>query len=384
MRIISTVYRLIAFSVLSLLFCRPDSSAIAGEKIIIASNGAGEKFIEHTLPAVTLAATKDIDYIELHVVMTSDDQLIVFRDLTLNRLTDVADIFPDRSREDGSYYVIDFSLKEIRQMRLRNVLEIDQPALSLAIPTLKEELSLIRRLESILSKSIGISLEIKQPLFHSEAGKDISSAGLDILTDYDYIDNNSKLFIQCFDAEELQRIYAQLMPERGMNLPLIQLIGNNDTTRTQQKTSENLLVYSYDWLYTNSGLKIISSYAAAIGLPTDTLIDKEGNLLLTDYIAAGHKYGLSVFVYSLNNQPGSLPPFADTFPSLLDIYLQKVNIDGFYTDDFSEARIISDRLEADKKRKAELPDFFSSLNLSSPSDQNKTEEIRINKESGSL
>ncbi len=380
----STLHRLIVFSLLSLLFCRPDNSAIAGEKIIIASNGAGEEFIEHTLPAVALAATKDIDYIELHVVMTSDNQLIVFRDLTLNRLTDVTDIFPDRSREDGSYYVIDFSLKEIRQIRLRNVLETDQPALSLAIPTLKEELGLIRRLESVLSKSIGISLEIKHPLFHSEAGKDISSASLDILADYDYIDNNSKLFIQCFDPEELQRIYAQLMPERGMNLPLIQLIGNNDTTQTHQKTSQNFMVYSYDWLYTNSGLKIISSYAAAIGLPGDTLIDNEGNLLLTDYVAAGHKYGLSVFVYSLNNQPESLPPFADTFPSLLDIYLQKVNIDGFYTDDFSEARIINDRLETDKKRKAGLPDFFSSLNLSPPSDQNTTEKIRLNKESGSL
>lgn len=340
----SLLHRQIACTLLSLLLCLFAASAPAGEKIVIATNGAGEQFIEHTLPAVTLAATQDIDYIELHAVMTSDNQLIVFRDLTLNRLTDAADLFPDRSREDGNHYVIDFTLKEIQQMRLINV-EADKPPLSLAIPTLKEELSLIRRLESILAKSIGITLEITHPGFHSEAGKDISPAILEILFDNGYIDNSSKLFIQCFDPEELQRIHAQLMPQKEMNIPLIQLIGHTDGSEMQQTTSEKG-PYSYDWLYSNSGLKIVSSYAAAIGLPGDRIVDENGNLLLTDYIRTVHEYGLSVFVYSLSDQTENLPPFADTFSSLLDLYLQTAEMDGVYTDSFGAAKVALDRLEA--------------------------------------
>jgi glycerophosphoryl diester phosphodiesterase len=378
----SLLHRQIACTLLSLLLCLFAASAPAGEKIVIATNGAGEQFIEHTLPAVTLAATQDIDYIELHAVMTSDNQLIVFRDLTLNRLTDAADLFPDRSREDGNHYVIDFTLKEIQQMRLINV-EADKPPLSLAIPTLKEELSLIRRLESILAKSIGITLEITHPGFHSEAGKDISPAILEILFDNGYIDNSSKLFIQCFDPEELQRIHAQLMPQKEMNIPLIQLIGHTDGSEMQQTTSEKG-PYSYDWLYSNSGFKIVSSYAAAIGLPGDRIVDENGNLLLTDYIRTVHEYGLSVFVYSLSDQTENLPPFADTFSSLLDLYLQTAEMDGVYTDSFGAAKVALDRLEEDKKKKAELPAFFSSLNLSSPSGSGTTENSPENQENESL
>ena len=379
----SVFYRPIACTILSLLLCLSAASATAGEKIVIATNGAGEQFIEHTLPAVTLAATQDIDYIELHVVMTSDNQLIVFRDLTLNRLTDAADLFPDRSREDGNHYVIDFTLKEIQQMRLIHM-EADKPPLSLAIPTLREELSLIRRLESILAKSIGITLEITHPGFHSEAGKDVSAASLQILMDNDYIDNSSKLFIQCFDPEELQRIHAQLMPQKEMNIPLIQLIGHTDGSEMQQTNSEKVRPYSYDWLFSNSGLKIISSYAAAIGLPGERIVDGDGNLLLTSYIRTSHEYGLSVFVYSLSDQTENLPPFADTFSSLLDFYLQTAEMDGVYTDSFGAAKVALDRLEADKKKKTELPAFFSSLNLSSPSDSGTTENSPENQENESL
>lgn len=338
----STVDRFIIFLFLALFFSWPTNSIAAEEKIIIGANGAGGELIEHTLPAVTLAATEGIDYIELHVVMTSDNQLIVFHDLTLNRLTDAVELFPGRSRENGGYYVIDFSLKEIRQMRLKGASVADNPSISLAIPTLREELSLIRRLESILKKSIGISLEIGDPAFHTDSDRDISSASLEILMDYGYIDTSSKLFIQSFDPEELQRIHSQLMPQKEMHLPLIQLIGSNEDLSTQEDNFKNSTPYSYDWLYSNSGLKILSSYAAAIGLPADTIVDSEGNPLLTDYINTAHDYGMAVFAYSLNNQSADFPLFADSFRSLLDVYLQKAGIDGFYTDAFGEAKIISD------------------------------------------
>ena len=368
----SARYLLITFSIL--LLCWPATFSSAETKPIIGISGAGKNLIENTLPAVTLAATGDVDYIELHIMMTADNQLIVFRDLTLDRLSNVAELFPDRNRKDGSSYVIDFSLQEIQQLRLQNPNEKNGFPLSLAIPTLKDALNLIRRLESILNKQIGIVLEIKYPWFYSNADKDISSTSLDALAEFGYVDSNSKLYIQCFDPEELQRIHSKLLPRKQMNIPLIQLIGNNDGRETKQKILGHFSPYNYDWLYTNSGLKMVSNYAAVIGLPSDKVTDDDGNLLLTDYINAGHKYGLAVFVTSLDNQPEDLPSFADTFSSLINFYLQNVAIDGFYTDSFMKAKIIIDRFEVEKTKKAELPDFFSSLNLPSSSDSFEGED----------
>jgi len=174
------------------------------------------------------------------------------------------------------------------------------------------------------------------------------------------------------------------MVERGINLPLIQLIGSNDGSETQRKAFGKFTPYSYEWLYTHSGLKIISGYAAAIGLADDVVVDGNGNLLLTEYLGSAHEFGLSVFVSSLDNRPESLPPFADTFQSLLTLYVEKANIDGFYTDAFGEAKIVIDRLESDKKRKDKLPEFFSSLDLSPPPDSDETVAPQINKESGAL
>lgn len=49
--------------------------------------------------------------------MTKDDQLVVLHDHYLDRVTDVADHYPSRAREDGRYYAIDFSPTEIKSLK---------------------------------------------------------------------------------------------------------------------------------------------------------------------------------------------------------------------------------------------------------------------------
>ncbi|MFH0784414.1 MAG: glycerophosphodiester phosphodiesterase family protein, partial [Pseudomonadota bacterium] len=63
----------------------------ASPRMVIANNGAGKGLIENSLPAATFAVALGVEYLELHVVMTADDQLLAFHDLTLDRLTDVAE-----------------------------------------------------------------------------------------------------------------------------------------------------------------------------------------------------------------------------------------------------------------------------------------------------
>ncbi len=352
-------------------------SASAAEKTIIVRNGGGGDLIEHTLPAVVLAATENTPYIELHVGMTSDNQLIVFRDLNLNRLPDVAHLFPGRNREDGNFYVIDFTLQEIRQLRLHNVFETDSSALSMAIPTLREELALIRRLENILKKegkssaeySMGISLEIKQPWFFHDRDRDISSAILDTLLLYGYTDRKSKLFLQCFDPEELQRIHNILMPARQMDLPLIQMVGNRDIIEARQKILGEFIPYNYDWLFTNSGRRILAGYAAALALPGDLLLDHEGNPILQNYTTTLQQYGVRILAIQLKKRSEPFPAYATDYPALLQYFLQKTAIDGLYCNSFQRTEKIINRFEEEEKRKADLPDFFSSLKLTVPPTQ---------------
>ena len=347
------------------LFILLHSEVYGAGKIVIAENGAGNGLIEHTLPAVVLAAGKNVDYLELHVVMTADDELVVYRDLTLNRLSNIADVFPERSREDGNYYVIDFTLNEIRQLRLRNVFESSPSSLSLGIPTLKEELSLIRRLETLLNKQIGIALEIENPQFHRNGGKDIGNATLDILALFGYTSETSKLYLQCFDPDELQRIHNQLLPEKRMHLPLIQLIASNDELVAKQRL-EKRKPYNYDWMFTNIGLRMLAGYAAAIALPTSAIADQYGTLLNNQYIEEAHKYGLKVLTYSVTVSKEQLPSFVSNFPALLKFYYTQSNIDGLYTDSFAEVQQHNEQLAAQDKYRAELPPFFSALELSSP------------------
>ena len=64
--------------------------------LVIAHRGASGYLPEHTLEAKALAYGLGADYLEQDVVATRDDELVVLHDIQLDRVTNVADRFPDR------------------------------------------------------------------------------------------------------------------------------------------------------------------------------------------------------------------------------------------------------------------------------------------------
>lgn len=84
-------------------------SATAADKMVIAHCGASGYLPEHTLPAKAMAYAQGADYLEQDLVMTKDDRLVVLHDHYLDRVTDVAQRFPQRARKDGRFYAIDFT-----------------------------------------------------------------------------------------------------------------------------------------------------------------------------------------------------------------------------------------------------------------------------------
>ena len=97
----------------------------ATKKIVIAHRGASGYLPEHTLPAKAMAYAQGADYLEQDLVMTKDDHLVVLHDHYLDRVTDVADRFPDRARKDGRYYAIDFTLDEIKSLKFTEGFDIE-------------------------------------------------------------------------------------------------------------------------------------------------------------------------------------------------------------------------------------------------------------------
>ena len=98
---------------------QPERSDIAGtvsttKPIVIAHRGASAYLPEHTLAAKALADGQGADFIEQDVVLTRDGVPIVLHDIHLESTTDVAERYPERAREDGHFYAIDFDLREVR------------------------------------------------------------------------------------------------------------------------------------------------------------------------------------------------------------------------------------------------------------------------------
>ncbi len=177
-------------------------TTFATDKIIIAHRGASGYLPEHTIAAKAMAYAMGVDYIEQDVVMSKDNHLIVLHDHYIDRVTDVQTKFPDRIREDGRYYVIDFTLSEIKSLNVTERYYFDEKGTKNAvfkdrfplfqsyfkIHTLEEEIELIQGLNKSTGGDVGIYTEAKSPSFHLSEGKDLSKAILETFKRYGYED----------------------------------------------------------------------------------------------------------------------------------------------------------------------------------------------------
>lgn len=323
-------------------------SAVA-KPLVIAHRGASGYLPEHTLEAKALAYAMKPDYIEQDVVMTKDDRLVVLHDHYLDRVTDVATRFPNRARSDGRYYAIDFTLAEIKTLRVTEGFKIDEQGNKVAgypdrfpmwksdftVPTLEEEIELIQGLNKTLGYDIGIYPEIKAPWFHRDEGKDISIAVLNVLKQYGYDSVDDKVYLQCFDALELKRINDQLLPKMNMDLKLVQLIAYTNWNETMVYQGDVKQPYSYDWMFEPDGMEQVAIYADGIGPWKPMLVDSSStrdNIIVKPLMASAKKAGLEVHPYTFRADKGRIPAYAKDFNDMMDIFYHQVKVDGLFTD----------------------------------------------------
>ena len=202
--------------------------------VVIAHRGASGHLPEHTLPAKALAYAMGADYLEQDIVATRDDRLVVLHDIHLDRVTDVANRFPDRARSDGRYYVRDFDLAEIETLKVHERTDkhgkpvfpgrFPSAGEEFRVHSLEKELELVAELSRKGAWPVGIYPEIKDPAWHREEGVDITLLVLETLARFGYEDHAAHAYLQCFDEREVRRIRHQL----ECKLKLVQLIGEDD------------------------------------------------------------------------------------------------------------------------------------------------------------
>lgn len=302
-------------------------------KIVIAHRGASGYLPEHTLAAKALAYGMGADYVEQDLVMTRDDRIIVLHDHHLDQVTNVRDIFPDRARKDGKYYVIDFTLAELEKLSVIERFEMSGgqqiPVFKDRFPlgkskfrihTFEEEIELVQGLNKSMGKDVGIYPEIKSAAFHLQEGKDISRAVLKILKAYGYSNKSDKVYLQSFEPPELKRIHDDLLPEMGMNIKLVQLLWPADDG---------------EWVKKPGAMMEVAKYADGIGPKMSMIISAEsvvGDIRTTGLVSRAHAAGLVVHPYTFRFERDEIPPYAKDFNHLLNIFLFQVGVDGVFTD----------------------------------------------------
>jgi glycerophosphoryl diester phosphodiesterase len=275
----------------------------AQKRWLVAHRGASAYAPENTVPAFRLAAEQGADFVEFDLQLTKDRQIVCLHDNSLERTTDVEELFPDRFRTVPAtpsspvtkrWMLEDFTLGEI--WRLDAGTWFDPKFRGTRIPTFGETIDALR------GRS-GLFIELKTPeryegiegliLAELEA-KGLARPGADPRT---------PVLLQSFTASSLQILSGTL----GTKLPVHFLVGARDAA---------------PWL-TPEGLTKIKAFATGIS-PEKTIVAAQ-----PEAMARARKVGLLITPYTF--RASAVSGYPDVRAEMAH-YLQQFAVDGVITD----------------------------------------------------
>lgn len=270
-------------------------------KILVAHRGASAYAPEHTLAAYRLAIEQGADFVEQDLQITRDGVLVCLHDPTLERTTNVEEIFPARARMvEGKprWFVADFTLAEIQRLDAGSW--FDPRFAGARVPTWQEAIDLVRG-------KAGLFPETKGPEDYQDRGFDMERLVIETLRRNGLArpgaDPRTPVIIQSFSARGLRK----LRTTHRTRLPLVLLVGKDSAG---------------EWL-TPAGLREVARFAAGIG-PDKRLIHDNPGL-----VGQAQKLGLTVTPYTFRS--ANAAPYPDV-RSEMEQYLYRFNVDSLFTD----------------------------------------------------
>jgi glycerophosphoryl diester phosphodiesterase len=295
---------------------------------VVAHRGASAYAPEHTAEAYRLALEQGADYVEQDISLTKDGVLVCSHDPSLERVTNVEDVFPTRFTEVTTggqttkhWFIEDFTLAEIRQLDAGSW--FDPRFKGLKVLTFQEAIDQMKG-------NAGLFPELKTPGRVRAKGLDPEKAVADILTKNGLVGATVKgrpaVHLQVFEDESLRRL-TTLLP----GVPRTFLIGS--AAQAQR------------WL-TSEGLKAVRGFATGIG-PAYQIIERA-----PDLVARAHEAGLTVVPYTFRLRPtkneypnappemrkliaqsmAGLPDTPTALTALMRKYTDDYKVDGLFTD----------------------------------------------------
>lgn len=264
---------------------------------LIAHRGASFDAPEHTLAAYELALQHGAHFVEPDLQLTKDGVLVCIHDTTLQRTTNVEEVFPDRAKVVAgkkTWPVVEFTLDEILQLDAGSWKGAEFAGAK--IPTFQQMIDLVRG-------KAGIIPETKAPEVYGRQGLNMEQAVMDVLKanmlDTPKADAKTPVVIQSFSPASLKA----LRKDQGCKLPLVYLCDSNDTTPER--------------------LKAVQEFADGIGPNKKTVLKRP------QLVQDAHDLGMSVTVWTF--RAGRHGMF-ETVQDEMRYFLNELGVDALFTD----------------------------------------------------
>jgi glycerophosphoryl diester phosphodiesterase len=275
-------------------------AARAAGKFVVGHRGACAYAPENTLESYRLAIKQRAEYVEQDLQITRDGVLVCCHDTSLERISNVRDVFPDRFKEETvkdqkvkRWYFHEFTLKEIKQLDAGGW--FDPKFKGVTIPTWQEAIDTIKG-------KAGLCPETKGPEFYGRLGFNMEALVIDLLKknglERPGAVSSTPVLLQSFSPASLKTLRTQ----HGTKHPLLQLM----SAGTQ---------------WTADALREAAEYATAIGPDK-----KDATIAL---VTAAHAAGLQVIPYTFRAR--DVKDFKDVTEEMRH-YLYSIGVDGMFTD----------------------------------------------------
>src|SRR6516162_8468805 len=274
-------------------------------KQLIAHRGASGYRPEHTLASYRLAMEQRADFVEPDLAVTKDHVLICLHDDTLERTTNIADIFPDRAsanvppyaqrdpRSQKHWVANDFTIDEIKRLDAGKWFKTEFAGEK--IVTFQELIDLVRG-------KAGLYPELKSPELYRSRHVD-----------------QVKLFVDLIKKNGLEK------PESLRTTPVI--IQSFDETAIRRVAKElptipRVLLTSNDADVATARLREVATFATGIA-PEKAIIARHPGM-----VAAAHNLRLTVTSWTFRaDDKTSFPTVRDEMAH----YLYTLGIDALFT-----------------------------------------------------